>query len=115
MSETLTVAPDTLAELARLEGVPSAVAATRAAVDAVLRDRGLRRLPEQQVAAARLAGARANAALSAEPDRWLPGAVRLAAELVTLAPTLRVAPAQALARAHVLAAAGCVPADQLGR
>jgi hypothetical protein len=114
MGQTLVV-PDPLADLAQLEGVPSAVAAALAAVDAVLRDRGLRRLSADAVAASLLRGARASAALTGDGDRWLPGTVRLSAELTPLAATLRVAPAQALARAHVLVARGVVPADDLGR
>lgn len=106
---------DPLLELARLEGVPSAVAAAIDSVDAVLRDRGLRTLAPEAVAAALLTGARGNAALSEDPDRWLPGAVRLSSELTTLAPVIRVAPAQALARAHVLLARGVVPEESLGR
>ena len=107
--------PDPLADLARLEGVPSGVAAALAAVDAVLRDRGQRQLSPDALAASLLRGARASAALTGDGDRWLPGAVRLSAELTTLAATLRVAPAQALARAHVLVARGVVPEGQLGR
>ncbi len=107
--------PDPLAVLARLEGVPSAVAAAIDAVDAVLRDRGQRTLASETVAASLLRGARASAALTGDGERWLPGAVRLSAELATLAPTLRVAPAQALARAHVLVAHGHVPEAELGR
>lgn len=107
--------PDPLADLARLEGVPSAVAAALDAVDAVLRDRGLRQLSPEVVAASLLRGARASALLSGDGDRWLPGAVRLSAELTSLAPTLRVAPAQALARAHVLVVRGQAPEDELGR
>jgi hypothetical protein len=114
MGQTLVV-PDPLAALAQLAGVPSAVAAALDAVDAVLRDRGLRRLSPEAVAASRLRGARASAALTGDGDRWLPGAVRLSAELTALAPTLRVAPAQALARAHVLVARGAAPEDDLGR
>ena len=41
--------------------------------------------------------------------------MRLAAELTALAGLIRVAPAQALARAHALVARGVVPDDQLGR
>ncbi|GAA1824699.1 hypothetical protein GCM10009714_03020 [Microlunatus capsulatus] len=114
MGQTLVV-PDPLADLARLEGVPSAVAAALAAVDVVLRDRGERRLSPDAVAGSLLRGARASAALTGDGDRWLPGTVRLSAELTALAATLRVAPAQALARAHVLVARGVVPEDALGR
>lgn len=112
--QTLVVA-DPLADLARLEGVPSAVAAALDAVDVVLRDRGLRALPPEAVAGARVVGARGSAALTEDPERWLPGAVRVAAELPTLAATLRLAPAQALARVHLLVARGSVPPEQLGR
>jgi hypothetical protein len=115
MSETLVVVTDPLADLARLEGVPSAVAAAIDAVDAVLRDRGLRALRPEVGAGALLSGARGSARLADEPDRWLPGAVRLSAELTSLAGVIRVAPAQALARAHVLLARGVVPDDELGR
>lgn len=106
---------DPLAELARVEGVPSALAAARDAVDAVLRDRGMRTISTDQRGRALLAGARANAALSEDPSRWLAGAVRLSGELVELAGTIRIAPAQALARAHVVIARGIVPDDELGR
>lgn len=107
--------PDPLADLAGLAGMPSAVAAALAAVDAVLRDRGRRAVPPDAAAGARLAGARASAALMGDGERWLPGAVRLSAELGPLADVIRVAPAQALARAHLLAARGVVPDEALGR
>ena len=106
---------DPLADLACLPGVPSAVAAATAAVDAVLRDRGLRRVDDQLRVRALLAGAEASASLTDDPDRWQPGARRLAAELSALAGLIRVAPAQALARAHAVVARGVEPADQLGR
>ncbi len=106
---------DALADLARLEGVPSAVATAIDSVDAVLRDRGFRTLGPEVVAGALLTGARGSARLTDEPDLWLPGAVRLSAELTELAGVVRSAPAQALARAHVLLARGLVPDDELGR
>jgi hypothetical protein len=114
MVQTLVV-PDPLADLARLEGVPSAVAAARDAVDVVLRDRGMRVIPAQQSASALLAGARASAALSPDPGRWLAGAVRLSTELISLGALIRVAPGQALARAHALIGRGVLPDDELGR
>ncbi len=98
-----------------MEGVPSAVAAASDAVDAVLRDRGMRTISADQRGRALLAGARANAALSEDPALWAAGAVRLAGELVELAGTIRIAPAQALARAHVVIARGIVTDDELGR
>ena len=96
MVQTLVV-PDPLTDLARLEGVPSGLAAARAAVDVVLTDRGLRAITGDQVAAALLAGARASARLTDDPDRWAAGAIRLSTELPVLAGVLRVAPGQALA------------------
>jgi hypothetical protein len=114
MVETLVVL-DPLADLARFEGVASAVVAATDAVDAVLRDRGLRHISEEQVSQALLAGARANAALSGDPERWHVGALRLSAELAPLAALIRVAPAQALARAHALVARGVVPDSELGK
>jgi hypothetical protein len=114
MVQTLVV-PDPLTDLARLEGVPSGLAAARDAVDVVLTDRGLRSVSADQVAAALLAGARASARLTPDPDRWVAGAVRLSTEVPALAGVLRVAPRQALARAHTLAAYGLVPDEELGR
>ncbi|HJQ88185.1 MAG TPA: oxidoreductase [Propionibacteriaceae bacterium] len=114
MVETLVVL-DPLADLARVEGVPSAVAAATDAVDAVLRDRGLRKVTDEQLSQALLAGARANAELTDDPPRWQIGALRLSAELGSLARLIRVAPAQALARAHALVARGVVPDGELGK
>src|SRR4249919_1367392 len=84
MVETLMVL-DPLADLARFEGVASAVAAATDAVDAVLRDRGLRKISDEELSRSRLAGARANAALTDDPARWQIGALRLSAELGSLA------------------------------
>lgn len=103
---------DPLLDLSRLEGVPSAVAAARAAADVVLRDRGARRVPAELSARALLAGARASAAL--EGSGWQPGAIRLSTELIELAGTVRRAPGQVMARAHALVAKGRVPDDLLG-
>jgi hypothetical protein len=114
MVETLVVL-DPLADLARFEGVASAVAAATEAVDAVLRDRGLRNVTEEQLSQALLLGARANAELTNDPQRWQVGALRLSAELAPLAALIRVAPAQALARAHALVARGVVPDGELGK
>ena len=106
---------DPLADLAQLEGVASAVAAATDAVDAVLGDRGLRKVTEEQLSRALLTGAQANAALSDNPARWQVGALRLSAELTPLAALINVAPAQALARAHTLVARGVVPDNELGK
>ena len=114
MVQTLMVL-DPLADLARFEGVASAVAAATDAVDAVLRDRGLRKITEEQLSQALLAGATANATLTDKPDRWRVGALRLAAGLAPLAALIRVAPGQALARAHGVVARGVVPDHELGK
>lgn len=106
---------DPLVALAALEGVPSAVAAARDAVDAVLRDRGLRRIDADQRAWSLLDGARSNAALSDDPERLLPGAIRLSGELHDLAGTILRSPGQAFARAHSLVGYGLVQDDELGR
>jgi hypothetical protein len=106
---------DPLADLAKLSGVPSAIAAATAAVDVVLQDRGLRAVTDEQRGLALAASAEANATLTGAPERWLVGALRLSAELMTLAAVIRIAPGQALARAHALAARGQVPDGELGR
>lgn len=106
---------DPLITLSGLEGVPSAVAAARDAVDVVLRDRGLRRIEAGRRARTLLDGARANADLSADPERLLPGAVRAAGELHELAGSILRAPGQAIARVHTLVAHGLVPDAELGR
>ncbi len=106
---------DPLADLTRLEGVPSATAAAMAAVDAVLRDRGPRLVSANAQATARASIATATAELTDDPERWLVGSLRLSAELADLAPLIRVAPAQALARAHALAGRGVLADDDLGR
>ncbi len=112
--QTLTV-PDPLADLQRLEGVPSALAAALDAVDAALGDRRQLRVAHDDSAQALVASAKASAELSGDADRWLPGALRLYAELADLAALIRAAPGQALARAHVLVAHGQVADELLGR
>jgi hypothetical protein len=114
MRETLVVL-DPLADLVRFEGVASAVTAATDAVDAVLRDRGLRSVNEEQLSRALLTGATANAAMTEDPERWQVGALRVSAELAPLAALIRVAPAQALARSHALVARGVVPDSELGK
>jgi hypothetical protein len=108
------VADDPLADLAQLPGVPAAVAAAMAAVDVVLWDRGLRTVPIAVRDAAVRLSAEASAALTDDRDRWETGALRLATELPQLATVIRSAPAQALARAHLLAARGQVREAELG-
>jgi hypothetical protein len=111
---------------ASLEGVASAFAATRDGIDALLRDRGLRRVSPEDTSRALLLGAAATAALEGSEvaaddltegagDATARAALRLSTELLGLVPVWRRAPVQAIARLHALAAAGSVPDDALGR
>jgi hypothetical protein len=106
---------DPLSSLAGREGVASAVASARDAVDALLRDRGLRRVDAADTVESLLRGAAASAVLEGSAssiddlragvaDRVAQGAVRVSAELLGLLPTWRHSPVQALARLHALAA-----------
>ncbi len=105
---------DPLAPLLRLEGVPSAFAASRDGIDALLRDRGLRRTSSDQTAEALLIGAHASAVLEGSAssldevragagDGLAEDAVRVSVHLLSLVPTLRTSPLQAFARLHSLA------------
>lgn len=111
---------------ASLEGVASALAGSRNGIDAVLRDRGLRRSDPEHTARSLLLGAAASATLEGDPvgpDELAAGgggttaraALRLSSELLGLVPTWQRAPVQAIARVHALAAAGSVPDADLGR
>ncbi len=117
---------DPFAAAARLEGVPSAFAATRDGIDSLLRDRGLRRTTPEDTARSLLLGAAATASLEGgmvDVDELARGggdataraAVRLSTELLALVPVWRRTPLQAIARIHSIAAAGSVPDDDLGR
>lgn len=117
---------DAFLAAASLEGVPSAFAATRDGIDALLRDRGLRRTTPEDTALALLRGATATAALEGSAfaedelragggDATARAAVRLSTELLGLVPVWRRAPVQALARIHALAAEGSVAVEDLGR
>jgi hypothetical protein len=106
---------DPLLELAQLEDVAAATAAARRAVDARLRDRGVRDFSPAMRAQAALSGAQSSAALTEDPQAWLPGCIRLSSELLSLSALVRVAPGQVLARSHTLAARGVVPDAFLGR
>ena len=120
-------APDPLARLARLEGVASGMAATRDGIDALLRDRGLRRTTPELTAESLLRGAHASAVLEGSDvslDAVRAGAGRpdgaggragqhRAAR--RCCPTLARSPLQAVARLHTLAAAGVVADEDLGR
>ncbi|WP_395696371.1 oxidoreductase [Nocardioides sp.] len=119
------MSPDPLSRLASLEGVPSAYAAARDGIDALLRDRGLRRTSPETTAESLLLGAHASGVLegsvstleevrSGSCDEVAQDAVRVSTELLGLAPTLSRTPLQALARIHVLAAAD-LPEPQRGR
>lgn len=111
---------------ATLEGVPSAFNAARDGIDAILRDRGLRRTAPEDTARALLLGAWATASLegsaysvdelaAGEGDATARAAVRLSTELLGLLPAWQRSPVQALARIHAIAAAGSAPDDELGR
>lgn len=106
-----------LAALARLEGVPSAMASARDGIDALLRDRGLRRTTPQLTADSLLRGAVASATLAGSDsgaaavregvgDEIAQAAVRISTELLGLAPVLDRSPLQAFARIHAVAAMG---------
>lgn len=117
---------DPLAPLLGLDGVAAAVKSAQDAVFAVHRHPANLRGGSATAAEASVRAARASAAIDgADPeipadaavkDPVLAGALRVAESLESLLPTWRRAPAQALARMHVLAAADLVSdADALGR
>lgn len=117
---------DLLTRLQGLEGVPSALASARDGIDAVLRDRGLRRSTPEATSRSLLLGAHASAVLEGSGSSWdqvrggagdevAAAAVRLSTELLSLAPVLRRSPLQALARLHTVVGAGTLPESQLGR
>lgn len=105
---------DVFASVARLEGVPSALAAARDSIDVLLRDRGLRRTGPGLTGESLLRGARASAELEGRGYDET-GPVRLSTELLGLLPVWRRSPLQALARMHTLAARGDVDDADLGR
>lgn len=115
-----------LAWLVSLEGVASAFTGARDGIDAMLRDRGLRRTAPDITGESLLRGAHASAVLEGSAstlaevresggDAIARDAVRLSAELLSLVPVLRQTPLQAFARLHALAAAGTLPDGELGR
>ena len=119
---------DPLAPLLELPGVSDAVARARAAVDALLANRVLRRRSADVSAESALHGAWASAWLSgaeyeladvrsgeAAGDAVVQGALRAQTAVGAVSDTWRVAPRQALARVHALAAADLLPPDELGR
>jgi hypothetical protein len=119
-------APDPLVWLTELEGVPSAFAAARDGIDALLRDRGLRRTTPEQTTESLLRGAHASAVLEGSAvtledlraglgDSAAQAAVRVSTGVLGLVPVLGSSPLQALARLHALAGKGEVDDDLLGR
>jgi hypothetical protein len=110
-----------------LPGVAHAVTVARQAVDLLLNHRVLRRQSAAVSSESALRGARASAALEGHPvpftdlragevdDPLVLGALRVSAGLGGLVPVWERAPLQALARLHVLAGAGTVPDEDLGR
>jgi hypothetical protein len=117
---------DPLARLAGLEGVGSAYAASRDGIDALLRDRGLRRTTPELTADSLLRGAHASGVLEGSTstledvrtgaaDEVAQSAVRVSTELLGLLPTLASSPLQAVARLHTLAGKGVVADVDLGR
>lgn len=117
---------DDFAVYASLEGVPSALTAARDGIDALLRDRGLRRTTAELTAESLLRGAVASAALdgsistvedvrAGSADQVAARAVRLNSRLLSLVPVIGRSPLQALARMHSLVAAPGTTPDQIGR
>jgi hypothetical protein len=117
---------DPLARLAGLEGVGSAYAASRDGIDALLRDRGLRRTTPELTADSLFRGAHASGVLEGSTstledvrtgaaDEVAQSAVRVSTELLGLLPTLASSPLQAVARLHTLAGKGVVADVDLGR
>src|SRR3954451_21941617 len=113
-------APDPLSWLTELEGVPSAFSAARDGIDALLRDRGLRRTTPEQTAESLLRGAHASGVLegststldevrAGDADETAQAAVRVSTGVLALVPVLGTSPLQALARLHALAGKGVVP------
>lgn len=129
---------DSVQALLGLDGVADAVEQARAACTRLRWHEALRRRMPEAAAESRLRGARASAALDGAalpmalvrdrargaapwPPRPDPVDTVVAAALAVTTETehvrtlVRSAPAQALARLHVAAATGLVPADQVGR
>jgi hypothetical protein len=118
---------DPLAPLVDLPGVSAALDTAREAVDRLLNHRVLRRQSAAVSSESALRGARASAALAGADvpladlragdlqNPVVQGALRVSAGLGALVGVWEQAPLQAIARLHVLAAAGTVPDDQLGR
>jgi hypothetical protein len=123
---------DLLAPLVDLPGVAAACDRARSAVDAVLWDRAVRARAAEVVAASRLRGAWASAAMDGaevRPDALVSGdaldespigrvvaaSLAVQAELPAQVEVLRTAPLQALSRLHAVASAGFVDPQERGR
>jgi hypothetical protein len=102
------------------------MAATRDGIDALLRDRGLRRTSPDETAESLLRGAHASAVLEGSDSTldairadgggpMAQAAVRVSTELLSLVPTVKTSPLQAFARLHTLAGKGVVDDADLGR
>ena len=102
------------------------MAATRDGIDALLRDRGLRRTAPDLTAESLLRGAHASAVLEGSAstldvvraeggDPTARAAVRLSTEVLGLVPALGSSPLQAFARMHTLTAKGVAADEDLGR
>lgn len=132
MSVVTTSIADPLAVLSSLPGVAEAVDEARAAVDRLRAHKVLRSRSAEVTAESALRGARASAAIAGadwpleelrrrtdlgdeEGAGLVRGALRISGELSSLLSVLTQAPAQALTRMHMLAAAGEVEATRIGR
>ena len=102
------------------------MAGTRDGIDALLRDRGLRRTTSDMAAESLLLGAHASAVLEGSAssleevregagDEVATAALRVSTSLLSLLPTLEHSPLQVLARLHTAAAKGVVDDEALGR
>lgn len=102
------------------------MAAGRDGIDALLRDRGLRRTTPALTAESLLLGAHASAVLDGSSvtleqlreegsDDVAAAALRVSTEVLGLVPVLAHSPLQAFARLHTLAAKGVLPDAELGR
>ena len=106
---------DPFAHLLDYEGVPSAFAAARDGIDALLRDRGLRKTTVDDTAESLARGAWASATLEGSSSTWeetesgqgdalARNVLAMSAHIIALVPVFKRAPLQALARLHSLAA-----------
>lgn len=117
---------DPLASLTALEGIPSGFASARDGIDAMLRDRGLRKTAPGLTTESLLRGACASGVLEGSTtsleeiragagDETAQAAIRVSTEMLSLVPLFSTAPLQAFARLHALAGNGVLPDEQLGR